>query len=548
MKLLEYKSRWVTFTFLILLISIVPPSYAFALASSQFNGWPSSTPAEQGMDTAKLVEMMEHIKKSNYHTDSILIIRNGHIILDANFYPFTSEQKHNMFSCTKSIMSALIGIAIDKGYIESVKQPIIEFFKEKDIGHLDSHKKSITIEDLLTMTSGLECKDSYQYQWSGLAEMRSSTDWAQHVLDLPMAESPGKRFEYCNGNSLLLSAIIQNATRMKTLNFARKYLFDPLEIIAFDWEASPRSIELGYAGLWLKPHDQAKLGQLYLNKGVWNNKQIVSSKWIELSTKGHIDTQSVQYGYHWWVAKTARHFPWWGTESVRSYEAVGSNGQRISVLPEKQITIVITGSMKGEGTAQYTRELIDSYILPASASHEKIKANEKEQVKLDNLVNDAAMAVSYFWNSSNEGVARDGFFSYTASPEFQFRYPIESHKVETVTESQVMRMEYDVNGFSASIIDIPPGVEAEDFGPVFYANSDFSNNSSNIKVISNSAIKLNCGTNAYRTEIEWQWKKSLPITTYLVSVYKDGKCVFIDAHAWKHHDTFKDLIQSLVFK
>ncbi len=211
---------------------------------------------------------------------------------------------------------------------------------------------------------------------------------------------------------------------MKTLDFARKYLFDPLEIVDIDWKKSPKDIELGYAGMWLKPHDIAKLGQLYLNNGRWGNKQIVPSEWIEVSTGGHVDTKSVQYGYHWWVAKTARRFPWLGSKSVRSYEAVGSNGQRISVLPEKKIVVVFTGSMKGkEGAHLVTRKLIDSYIIPA-ASSDKLHPDEKAQTWLDQLLKNVAKPVAYIWNSRDEGFAKDGLFKHTASPKLSLTLPV----------------------------------------------------------------------------------------------------------------------------
>lgn len=192
-------------------------------------GWQTSTPEEQGMRSQWLVEMMEHVKKNNFGIDSILIVRNGYVVLDAYFYPFSKGKKHIIHSCTKSVMSALIGIAIDKGYINSVNQPIIDFFPDNEIENLDDLKESITLKDLLMMASGLGCRDSYLYGWKGLLEMRASQDWAQYVLDLPMSEIPGKKFEYCNGVSFLLSVIIQNTTGMRTLDFANKHLFGPLD-------------------------------------------------------------------------------------------------------------------------------------------------------------------------------------------------------------------------------------------------------------------------------------------------------------------------------
>jgi len=305
MELHQNKKYMANHIIAIFVIIVFFNSYSTATVNTYpTEGWQISTPEEQGMQSQVLAEMMEHIKNKSFHIDSILIIRNGYMVLDAYFWPFSKGQKHIIHSCTKSIMSALIGIAIDRGYIQNVDQPITAFFPDKTIAHLDDLKKSITLENLLTMTSGLKCRDSYLYRWAGLFEMRTSTDWAQYVLDLPMSEPPGEKLEYCNGVSYLLSVITQNATKMKTLDFARKHLFEPLVITDIGWAKSPQGVDIGYGEMWLRPHDMAKFGWLYLNKGRWGNKQILPSAWVEISTRGHIDaTLFDHYGYQSMVTK-----------------------------------------------------------------------------------------------------------------------------------------------------------------------------------------------------------------------------------------------------
>ena len=225
------------------------------------------------MRSQMLADMMEHIKKNSFNIDSILIVRNGYLVFDAYFYPFLKGQKHIIHSCTKSIMSALIGIAIDEGYIQNVDQPVIDFFWKKLLLIWMILKKSITLKNLLTMPSGLECRDSYLYRWTGLFEMRNRNDWTQYALDLPMAGPPGEKFAYCNGFSYLLSAIIQNTTKMKTFGFAKKNLFGTLAITDVDWETNPQGIDIGYGEMWMKPEDMAKFGLLYLNNGRWRDMQ-----------------------------------------------------------------------------------------------------------------------------------------------------------------------------------------------------------------------------------------------------------------------------------
>jgi CubicO group peptidase (beta-lactamase class C family) len=248
MKLHQKKKYIATYILASFVIIVFFCSYATASVNTYpTEGWQISTPEEQGIRSQMLAEMMEHVKKYSFNIDSILIVRNGYMVLDAYFYPYLKGQKHIIHSCTKSIMSALIGIAIDKGYIKNVDQPITDYFLNKEFANMDDLKKSITLENLLMMASGLKCRDSYLYRWVGLTEMRKSTDWAQYVLDLPMAEAPGEKFEYCNGVSYLLSVIIQNTTRMKTLDFARKHYLGPLVLLTLVGQQVRRVLISGMA-------------------------------------------------------------------------------------------------------------------------------------------------------------------------------------------------------------------------------------------------------------------------------------------------------------
>ena len=182
------------------------------------------------MDSMALADMMGAIRDEEYDIDSVTVVRNGYMVADVAVHPFSPNSTHIIHSCTKSIVSALIGIAIEQGHIEHVKQPVESFFPGRAIAYLDGDKRAMTLEHLLTMSSGLKCRDSYLYRWRGLQRMRASDDWVQYLLDLPMAEAPGTRFEYCNGASFLLSAIIQETTGMTALEYAETNLFGPLGI------------------------------------------------------------------------------------------------------------------------------------------------------------------------------------------------------------------------------------------------------------------------------------------------------------------------------
>lgn len=338
-------------------------------------GWRTSTPEKQGVDSEKLADMLERIKKQNVNIRSVAVIRNGHLVCDARFHPFTQDSWHIIHSCTKSITSALIGIAVDKGLIEGVKTPVLEFFPEKTAANLDESKKAMTLEHLLTMSSGLRGRDSYLYNWEGLRKMRASSDWIQYMLDLPMAHAPGTKFEYINGVSFLLSAILQQKTGENALAFAKKNLFRPLGIREVDWPANPQGITIGWGEMRMKPLDMAKIGYLYLNKGVWEGKQVVSSAWVEASTREQIKPKTLAegYGYQWWV------------DEAGYYMALGYSGQYIVVLPDKNMVVVFTSALNA--FSFFAPELLlNSYILPAAESSVPLPDNPGGEKRLQSVL------------------------------------------------------------------------------------------------------------------------------------------------------------------
>jgi len=352
----------------------------FATASAQFDYWPThgwrtTSPEEQGMNSDILVDMIQTIRDQELNVDSITIIRNGFVVMDSYFYPFPDNTKHNMRSASKSVMSILIGIAIEKEYIRDVNQPALSFFPDKTIANMDENKKKITVENLLTMTTGLGCIDGYRHKNKGLYEMRRSSDWAQYVLDLPMTEAPGDRFEYCSGATYLLSAILQKTTGMRSLDFARKYMFAPLGITDASWQNNPQGIDYGYDQLLLTPRDMAKIGWLYLNKGVWDGSQVVSSAWVIDSTREHVEagTISDHYGYQWWIDEGY-------------YMAVGSGGQFIFISPKESIVAVFTSAAPMLEKFLKVKSLFKSHILASAVSFHPLPFNLSDQKRLDELL------------------------------------------------------------------------------------------------------------------------------------------------------------------
>jgi CubicO group peptidase (beta-lactamase class C family) len=338
-------------------------------------GWQTSTPEKQGVRSEKLADMLEHIKSQNINIRSVVVIRNGYLLLDAHIHPYQKDSWQIIHSCTKSITSALIGIAIDKGYIESVKTPVLEFFPERTPANLDENKKALILEHLLTMSTGFLARDSYLYNWQGVNKMRASRDWVQYVLDLPMANSPGARFDYSNCASFLLSAILQESTGTNAFAFAKEHLFRPLGIHEVAWPSNPQGITLGWGGIRMKPLDMAKIGFLYLNKGVWEGKQVVSSSWVKASTREQIKagTLSDGYGYQWWV----------NTDGY--YMALGYSGQYIVVLPQQNMVVVFTSALPSFSFF-VPHMLLRNYIIPAAYSSTPLPDNPEGEKRLESIL------------------------------------------------------------------------------------------------------------------------------------------------------------------
>ncbi|MFX0205602.1 MAG: serine hydrolase domain-containing protein [Candidatus Hodarchaeota archaeon] len=330
-------------------------------------GWLNSTPEAQGMDSNKLEQMKYSIQKQNIAIDSVIIVKNGYIIFEDYFSYYTQNHLHRLYSVTKSFISALIGIAIQKGYINSIDQKIVEFFPDKSIANLDSRKKSITLEHALTMSTGLKW-DEWTYPYTDSRndayKMDFSSDCVQYVLDREMINEPGEEFEYNSGVSHVLSAIIQRSTGKSTLDFAQEVLFNPLGIYKASWARDSQGVCFGGAGLSLCPRDMAKFGYLYLNNGIWDNTTVISKEWVETSTTSLISTYfSVNYGYQWWV------FP-----STEIFFASGFRGQNIMVIPRENMIVVFTASLNDLGfDPEY--ELLQNYILRAIVNSSAISYN-----------------------------------------------------------------------------------------------------------------------------------------------------------------------------
>lgn len=322
------------------------------------DGWRSSTPEEQGIDSNKLAEVLFAIREKNVQIHSLLIVRNGYIVADAAVYPYDGETVHDMASVTKSVMTTLIGIAIDQGKL-ALDDRMLSFFPDRTIANLDRQKEQISVRHLVSMSSGLDC--TREYDELTLQEMQAGPDFVQFTLDRKAAWAPGEHFVYCSPAIHLLSPILQQATGMTALEFARQNLFEPLGIEDFMWEQDPQGYYDGWGDLSLNPHDMAKIGLLFLQKGRWDGEQIISRRWVEEATKVQTATPEGEdpYGFGWWMDT--------GIPGV--YRADGRGGQYIFVLPDWNMVVVTTGG--GFKMDEIGESLVASFVdmekpLPAN--------------------------------------------------------------------------------------------------------------------------------------------------------------------------------------
>jgi len=308
------------------------------------DGWVISSPQNENMDAA-LVESAFHLV---YDEDrfvmarSLLVLRNGRLVAEA--YPHDEADRwqiQNIQSCTKSFTSILTGIALQRGLIDSLGQPIAAILQDEFSRHPD--KTDISIQDALTMRTGIAFNDDAHT----VDLYRASGNSVDYVLGLEKNYPSGIVFHYNDGAPHLISGAIQQRYGQSLASFADEYLFKPLQIADWKWESAKDGRSFGAISLFLKPRDLAKLGQLLLNNGRSNTMQVVDSSWIALATKAHVTSGSpgASYGYYFWI------YP-----SYPAYAAIGHGGQYVFVAPVHRIVITYTAWPYTSG------ELFDNFL------------------------------------------------------------------------------------------------------------------------------------------------------------------------------------------
>jgi CubicO group peptidase (beta-lactamase class C family) len=300
--------------------------------------WELSTPEEQGLDSELVAELYYNASQME-NIYSLLVFKNGYLVAEDYFNAGSPGQQVNIHSVTKSINSALVGIALEQGCLTSLNQRMMEFFPEFDNRIHDPRKREITIRQMLQMRAGYPWEESTQEG----TELLFSGFHTSDLVDVPLARDPGTDAAYSNLTSHLLGVIVARACETDLKTFAQEHLFAPLEIEVGFWQKDWNGNYLGYSDIDLSAHDLAKFGLMYLNDGEFNGKQIVTVEWVHDSLQIYSeDVWTIRVGRNW--DDNAYGYQWWSIRAgdYRYNLAWGHGGQQIVLLDELEMAIVVT--------------------------------------------------------------------------------------------------------------------------------------------------------------------------------------------------------------
>jgi CubicO group peptidase (beta-lactamase class C family) len=351
---------------------------ACGTASAGNDHWPVATIESVGLSSETLCPMVKWLsdwKEGNVH--SVLVVRHGKLVFEHYFagtdenlgkqvgeVNFGPETRHDARSMTKSVTDLLVGIAIDRGWIKSIDASVFSFFPQyADLR--TPEKDRISLRHLLTMSSGLEWHEfdtPYTSDTNSEIAMDNAKDPYRYALEQPVVAPPGRLWNYNSGSTELLGAILRKATGKPLDQLARTLLFEPLGITDVEWYKYAQGNPSAAAGLRLRPRDLAKIGQLVLQRGAWNGKQVVSAGWIDASTTPQIQGFLVFfYGYQFWLGRSLvdKHVVDWAA-------AWGLGGQRVFIVPDLDLVVVVTaGLYRSDMQAQVPLKILNQYVLNA---------------------------------------------------------------------------------------------------------------------------------------------------------------------------------------
>ena len=339
------------------------------------DGWRTAEAASAGFSVARLLEMEDAIRSDEFkRISSVLIARGGKLVYEKYFDGSEMSALRDTRSATKTVTGMLIGLAIERGLISGTDAAVLPFFPDKQpLAHPDPRKAQITLEDLLTMSSLLECDDWNSFSRGNEERMYLIEDYVKFTLDLPIkgfpawAEKPedspyGRSFSYCTAGVATLGGVLEKTAQMSVEEFADEHLFKPLGIRETSWQITPTGLAMTGGGLRLASRDLLKLGQLYLDKGTWNGRRIISENWVDVSTRPQVRIDDeTEYGYLWWL----KPFPA-GDKPYDAFYMTGNGGNKVAVFPALNLAVVITSTnYNTRGMHEQTDRLLAEHILGA---------------------------------------------------------------------------------------------------------------------------------------------------------------------------------------
>jgi CubicO group peptidase (beta-lactamase class C family) len=324
--------------------------------------WPTSTPEDQGIDSQLLTQAISQGENLGF-VDCILVIRNGYIVAENYYNGYGENIPHDVRSVSKSFLSAMIGIALRDGHLDSLGSKMLDFFPEYVYQSIDPRKFDITIRHLLMMRMGIDSDENIYNQ------VYNSSNWVKTTIELPLLHNPGSKFLYSTYQTHLLSAIITKASGMSTMEFARRFLLSEMKIECNEWQQDAQGYYFGGNSMDFTPRNMARLGYLYMNNGNLNGKQIVPAEWVEESLINYTgfnglnwgDLHNFNYGYLWWLGEIKDH---------QVFLALGHGGQFILNFPDLNLIVVATADWKLDWDIadQHERAILSivaNYIVPA---------------------------------------------------------------------------------------------------------------------------------------------------------------------------------------
>jgi CubicO group peptidase (beta-lactamase class C family) len=408
------------------------------------NEWKISSPELHGMNVNKLSNAINFIRERLPDVYSFLVVKNGYLVFEEYYKKGSPDRVANVYSVTKSVMSSLIGIALEKKFIESIDKKLSTFFPSILTKELDPRKRDITLKHVLTMSTGFRWNEGYELG-EAFVEWRSSSDWVKSAIHLPQENKPGEVFGYNSSVSHLLSGILTETSEMSTLDFANRYLFRPLGIRSF-WERGPQGYYNGGFGLSLSARDMAKIGYLYLKGGDWKGRRIVPESWVKDSTRQHIYAFHAYgpygYGYQWWIKEV---------DGCKSYRAWGRGGQFIVVVPQLDLVMVVTSRTNLPARAVHYSPLFDLVANSVERKRPPKRKSEKSELS-DDLKTFLANYNKVMFDrdvTKIENFISDKYLNNGANKERFLKDLI--YDIPYISESEVILTRLDVEGNIAKI-------------------------------------------------------------------------------------------------